>query len=110
VGVRISVITGFDDPDLRRSDLAIVTEENLERGFCSEFLVEERLVPVCSPRLADKGSIDLKDVLSFPIVSSRYRISSWIEWVDRYAGQTLQDVTIDFDQSAHSIRAAIEGL
>lgn len=82
-------------------------------GLLARRLVEERLVAVCAPALRT-GRPPLAspaDLAGHTLIHSDQRLTSWTTWLkDRGHGEVRATRNLRFSQSAHSLRAAADGL
>ncbi len=82
------------------------------QGVEVEHLSTERMLVLCSPALLREGAVDgPADVLKHPLIHSECRLTSWGDWL-RAAGapDTEAPGGFRFTHSAHSLRAAADGL
>lgn len=79
----------------------------------SDWLMNQKLVPVLSPRLLTSGPpiLAAKDLARFNLLHVAAEPTAWRRWFD-YAGAPEAEVVagITFDQSITAIQAAIDGL
>ncbi|SBW07954.1 Glycine cleavage system transcriptional activator [uncultured Alphaproteobacteria bacterium] len=83
------------------------------QGVEVEHLSTERMLVLCSPALL-RGGVPLErpeDVLRHPLIHSECRLTSWNDWL-RAAGVPDAETPggFRFTHSAHSLRAAADGL
>lgn len=80
-------------------------------GLHVEPLVEERFIPVCSPALADPGSLDAKDLLDFRLVLSVKAQIQWPAWFAQLGiTEGLPNRRLFFDRSHMAVDAAVLGM
>lgn len=83
------------------------------QGLQARRLLEERLVAVCAPALL-AGPVPLAgpaDLARHTLIHSDLRLTSWGAWLrDRGHGEVRGARNLRFSQSAHSLRAAADGL
>jgi LysR family transcriptional regulator, glycine cleavage system transcriptional activator len=82
-------------------------------GLVARKLVEEQLVAVCAPSL-QTGTYDVTepgDLARHTLIHSDQRLTSWTAWLRSHGHGTVKgDRNLRFSQSAHSLRAAADGL
>lgn len=82
-------------------------------GLVARKLIDERLVPVCAPGLA-RGPLPLAgpaDLSRHTLIHSDQRLTSWTAWLRGHGcGEVRAARSLRFSQSAHSLRAAADGL
>ena len=82
-------------------------------GLVARRLIQERLVPVCAPSLLS-GEIGLAtpaDLERHTLIHSDQRLTSWTAWLRSHGyGDVRAARSLRFSQSAHSLRAAADGL
>ena len=82
-------------------------------GVVARKLVEERLVAVCAPSLQN-GALGLAepgDLARNTLIHSDQRLTSWTVWLRSHGHGTVKGArNLRFSQSAHSLRAAADGL
>jgi LysR family transcriptional regulator, glycine cleavage system transcriptional activator len=114
-GFDVRVKGTMDDIDYARDnvDASIRYGYGDYPGLEVEHLSTERMLVLCSPALL-KGNMPIhgpRDVLKHPLIHSECRLTSWGDWL-RAAG--LPDAETHggfrFTHSAHSLRAAADGL
>lgn len=105
----------MDDIDYARDNV----DASIRYGFGDwqgvevEHLSTERMLVLCSPALLRGGTplAGPEDVLKHPLIHSECRLTSWSDWL-RAAGVPGVDTPggFRFTHSAHSLRAAADGL
>lgn len=113
--IDIRVKGTMDDVDYAREnvDASIRYGYGDWQGVEVEHLSTERMLVLCSPSLL-KGAAPMQvpeDVLSHPLIHSECRLTGWGDWL-RAAGVPVQESPggFRFTHSAHSLRAAADGL
>ncbi len=114
---------GFDVRVMGSMEDVVYVRENVDAsirygygdwpGLEVEHLYTERMMVLCSPALLD-GPVPLKepaDVLRHPLIHSECRLNGWGEWL-RSADLPYSEAPggFRFTHSAHSLRAAADGL
>ena len=82
-------------------------------GLESHRLVSERLVALCAPSLRD-GPIPIRlpeDLSRHTLIHSDQRLTGWTAWLRTHGHKGMRGArNLRFSQSAHSLRAAVQGL
>ncbi|MDF1790389.1 MAG: transcriptional regulator GcvA [Thalassobaculaceae bacterium] len=82
-------------------------------GLASHRLVSERLVALCAPDLL-QGPRPLRspaDLAHHTLIHSDQRLTGWTSWLRAHGQAGLRGArNLRFSQSAHSLRAAVQGL
>ena len=80
-------------------------------GLHVEPLVEERFLPVCSPKLADAASLDAQDLLNFRLILSVKAQIQWTTWFDHLRiAEAMPLKRLYFDRSHMTVDAAVLGM
>jgi len=82
-------------------------------GLVARKLVEERLVAVCARALANGGALPAtpSELASLTLIHSDQRLTSWSAWLRANGYGAVRGArNLRFSQSAHSLRAAADGL
>lgn len=82
-------------------------------GLVARRLIQERLVPVCAPALLSDtvGLATPADLERHTLIHSDQRLTSWTAWLRSHGyGDVRAARSLRFSQSAHSLRAAADGL
>ncbi|MBF0358528.1 MAG: LysR family transcriptional regulator [Magnetococcales bacterium] len=119
-GVETRLISSSTLADFENSeaDLSILYNQNIGEqtpwpGLMVEPLLEERLVPACSPKLL-AGSPPLKnpeELLLLPLLHTETKATTWEVWFKRAGIKKLQPTkSIRFNRSTLAIEAALAGL
>lgn len=92
-------------------DLEIRHGEGRWPGLFVEGLVEERIRPLCSPKVAPAGSLDPADVLDSRLIHSVKNLVQWGSWL-RLAGVEPKSRwrRVLFDRAHMAIDAAADGI
>lgn len=109
--LRLDATNEFTDFEREGVDLDIRYGEGRWPGLHCEPLAQERILPLCSPRLAEAGSLDIDGILRHRIIYSVKALVSWEAWL-RTAGRGTPTSwrRILFDRSYMVIQAATDGL
>ena len=107
-------LDGTNEPtDFNRDFVDIEIRHGTGRwaGLHVEPLVEERFLPVCSPRLAEPRSLDARDLLKFRLIHSVKAKIQWTTWFDRIGIDDSHRLKkLYFDRSHMTVDAAVLGL
>ncbi|MFL9872864.1 LysR substrate-binding domain-containing protein [Paraburkholderia megapolitana] len=111
VRIRLSTLSGHDDLEATRFDIAIVYGQPHTSKFDVEPLLTERLRPLCSPVLAKELALRAPQDLARATLIHSSNALTWPEYL-RQAG--CADVRLDnelwLDRSVMAIDAAVDGL
>lgn len=107
-------LDGSNEPvDFTRDnvDIEIRHGEGRWTGMHVQPLAQEMFVPVCSPRLAAAGSLDLADLQAMRLIHS---VKSQLQWSAWFSAQSLPGdgnwQKIYFDRSHMAVDAAVSGM
>jgi len=113
--IQLRITATVKEPDYvgQGVDIAVrlLPDEEAESHFIRLFADE--LQPVCSPRLLDKlgkRPVQIKDILQFQLLHSRYRRNDWRDWLEFKGQSEVVGTGIEFPSSVLTYQAAIEGL
>lgn len=82
-------------------------------GLIARKLIEERLVAVCAPALRSgaPGLSHPTELTGHTLIHSDQRLTSWTAWLRSHGHGAVRGArNLRFSQSAHSLRAAADGL
>lgn len=113
--VEVRIMTSTQPPALRRGmiDIGIRRGKGNWPGMRAEWLMNQRAIPVLSPRLLLKASPvrSAEDLGQFTLLHVDAEPGAWRRWFDLAGGPSI-DVShgLTFDQSITAIQGAIDGL
>jgi LysR family transcriptional regulator, glycine cleavage system transcriptional activator len=118
VETRLISASRVADFNNNEADLSILynadpTESNPWPGLVVEPLLQERLVPACSPKLlTDIPSLTKpEDLLLFPLLHTETKATTWEIWLKRSGAKEIRPKKgIHFNRSTLAIEAALAGL
>lgn len=101
-----------DPPDYSREhiDLEVRHGEGGWSGLHSEKIVEEKMLPLCSPNLLKAGSLTIEKIEDYRLIHSVKNLVQWPNWFEKAGhsvGKPLQRVL--FDRAYMSIEIALRG-
>ncbi len=99
----------FDEEDI---DAAIHFGASSWQGANLAFLMDEYVVPVCTPECLRGGTVSSPgDLMDYPLIQHTTRPNLWHEWCERYGVETNRSrVGPRFEYYAHVIQAAVSGI
>jgi LysR family transcriptional regulator, glycine cleavage system transcriptional activator len=115
-GINVRIVTGFGPVDFVREDVDVSIQVGSGDwpGTEGQLLFENRVQPVCSPKLLASGAIrridDLRDVR---LLQSQNRRTDWPDW---FAAMGRPDFPVDrseiveFSNSLLAYQAAVDGV
>lgn len=110
VRIRLSTLSGTDELDADRFDIAIAYERPATTRHSVEPLLVERLRPLCSPALAEQiGLRTLSDLSRATLIHSRNAVT-WRDYLHRLGMDDLRPANeFWLDRSSMAIDAAVAG-
>ena len=111
IKTRLSTLSGHDDLDTIRFDIAIAYGAPPATHWQAEPLLVERIRPLCSPALAASiGLLTPKDLARATLIHSDNALT-WVDYLRRVGGgDAKQHHELWFDRSTMAIDAAVSGL
>lgn len=113
-GISIRLSTGAEPMDLtqaREVDIAITYGHAFQRpGVDVASLGPERIVPLCSPALKDRGRPWKTLVRELTLIDSELNQVTWRDWFALNGLAMPQRARQSFDRGAMSISAAVDGM
>lgn len=107
-------LDGSNEPvDFNRDDVDLEIRHGLGgwTGLYEEPLTEERFLPVCSPSLAEAGSLEPADIPQLRLIRSIKAQVQWPTWLAALQlGEVQAGARLSFDRSHMAIEAASLGL
>lgn len=111
--IRINFITRLESRDLIRDglDAAVLIGDGDWPNATSELLMDEYLLPVCSPEvLASLSPEKPDDLLSAPLLHLRTRPNGWNLWFAAHGIAPREQPGMRFEQFSMAAQAAIAGI
>ena len=96
-------------------DVALQTSSRPSGTARLAFTADDDVFPVCSPSLIAENhrTIDLRDLMSFPLLSHHVVPQDWIEWKDWFAAVGLSSPApveiVEFNSYPLALQAAVAG-
>ena len=111
IKTRFSTLSGHDDLDTTRFDIAIAYGCPPATHWQAEPLLVERIRPLCSPSLAASVGLQTpKDLARTTLIHSNNALT-WVDYLRRVGGGDMkQHHELWFDRSTMAIEAAVSGL
>lgn len=111
IPIRISTVVKPVDFTRDSIDAAIQLGRGNWAGGESTFLFNDKIAPVCSPKLLLKPIQSAKDLQGQRLLHSHYRRNDWPDWLNS-VGVTLpeEDEPMSFPSSLLTYQAAVDGL
>lgn len=110
IELRINATNELPDYSRENIDLEIRHGEGHWSGVYSEKLVDERMIPLCSPDFLDEHSLSKYEVKNHALIYSVKNVKQWKDWfkvagidIDKPLKRTL------FDRAYMSIETAVNG-
>ena len=112
--ITIRLTSGAEPIDLLRNqeiDIAISYQFSHEGpGITSLSLGEEKIVPLCSPKLIEPN-IPVKELMSkLTLIESTLNQHTWQQWFEVNHLQNPSNRKMSFDRAALSVSAAVDGI
>lgn len=114
--IEVRLTTNVAPVDLRTEniDIAIQFGDRSWTGVTFEYLLADRIAPVCSPRLAslDRPLATLDDLKNHRLLHSQYRKNDWRDWRAAMGRPDLDDHQdgMMFASSLLTYQAAVDGM
>lgn len=113
--INVTLVTLQEEMDFSGSDidLAIRWDAEPPKGFRSDLLFEDQMVPVCSPEYASMmGPIEQpQDLLSLDLISNACTPTEWSHWFERNGVErACSNFSFTLDTRMGTLQAACEGL
>ncbi|MCS2610387.1 LysR substrate-binding domain-containing protein [Halomonas dongshanensis] len=82
IELRINATNELPDYSREKIDIEIRHGEGYWPGVYSEKLIVEKMLPLCSPKLAKKSSLSINDIKNYPLIYSIKNITQWNHWFE----------------------------
>jgi|TARA_R110002012_G_C11671366_1_gene613120 DNA-binding transcriptional LysR family regulator len=101
-----------EPPDYSREkiDLEVRHGEGSWTGIHSEKIIDEKMIPLCSPYLIKSKSISINEVENYPLIYSVKNVTQWNKWFE-ISGVSIKNPIkrVLFDRAYMSIETAVKG-
>jgi LysR family glycine cleavage system transcriptional activator len=112
IDLQIYTPTAFHDASIPPIDVEIRYGPVIETGLCVEPLLEETILPLCSPALIKNRNIlrEPKDLSAFRLIDSEVSVVNWAQFISANRIPISNYSTLKFDSILLGLQAAVSGL
>jgi len=112
IDLQIYTPTAFHEAPMPPIDVEIRYGPVIETGLCVEPLLEETILPLCSPALIKDRNIlrEPGDLFAFRLIDSEVSVVNWAQFISINRIPLLNYSTLKFDNILLGLQAAVSGL